>query len=127
MRMNEPSRWSGLDAATTYASILSTGQAIEVSNLAPKWLGGQVAIETEVYDRFVAWDSEALRRNSVHLDEVARLEHVFDACGCAACATGGCFICKAVDAQAYDGKRQRHILSMANFGRSGDPKWLIHG
>lgn len=129
MRMNEPSRWSrcGTDDTNTFEQILAKGQAIEVSHLAPKWLSGPVAIETEVYDRFVAWDTQALRRNSVHLDELARLEHVFEACGCAAYGAGGCFICKAVDAKGYDGKQQRHVLSMSNFGRPSAPKWLIHG
>lgn len=129
MRMNEPSPWAlaGADGAKAFAEILATGQAIEVSHMAPKWLSGPVAIETEVFDRFVAWDTEALRRNSVHLEDGARLERMFDACGCAAYAAGGCFICKAVDARGYDGKQQRHVLSMSNFGRASEPKWLIHG
>lgn len=129
MRMNEPSRWTPTaqgTAAATFAEILSTGQAIEVTRSAPKW-AGPVAIETEVYDRFVGWDSDAQRRHLMHLDEAARLAHVFEAGGCVAYGAGGCFICKAVDSKGYLAQKKRHVLTMTNYGRPAEPLWLIHG
>lgn len=129
MRMNEPSRWAlpSSDGATAFSGLLAKGQAVEVTHLAPKWLTGPVAIENDVHDRFVSWDTEALRRHSFALDDTARLEHLFDVCGCAAYGAGGCFICKAVDAQGYTGRPARHVLTMTNYGRPTEPIWLIHG
>lgn len=128
MRMNEPSGWaSDIDGATAFRELLSKGQAVEVTHLAPKWLTGPVAIENEVYDRFVSWDTDALRRHCIALDDSARLEHLFEVCGCAAYGAGGCFICKAVDARGYAGRPERHVLTMTNYGRPTEPIWLIHG
>lgn len=129
MQMNEPSRWSAARpgaAAATFAAILATSQAIEVTGSAPNWLRGSIAIDTDVYDRFVGWDAEALRRHHIHLDEAARLEHVFQVCGSAAYGAGGCFICKAVDSRGYGAQHARQVLTMTNYGRPAEPLWLIH-
>jgi len=127
MRMNEPSRWQVPGAADVFTKMLATGQAVELTHLAPKWLSGRpVAVETATYDRLVAWDGEALRRHGFLLEEANRLEHLFDACGPAAYGAGGCFICKAVDARGYDGRCERHVLTMTNYGELNAPVWLIH-
>lgn len=130
MRMNEPSRWSfpALDGAADFARMVREGAAIDVSHRAPKWLAGsRVAIECNTYDRFVAWDNDALRKHAIALDETARIEHLFDVCGCAAFGAGGCFICRSVDAQGYTSRAQRQVLTMTNYGRPTAPLWLIHG
>lgn len=127
MRMNEPSRWQLPGAADVFTNMLATGQAIELTHLAPKWLSrSPVAIEASTYDRFVAWDAEAQRRLGILLEEPNRLEHLFDVCATAAFGAGGCFICKAVDARGYDGRCDRHVLTMTNYGRPNEPLWLIH-
>ena len=127
MRINEPSRWQHGAGATVFGEILAKGLAVEVGHRAPKWLGNQrVAIETDVHDRFVAWDAQALRRHGAHYDETHRLEHLFEACACTAFGAGGCFVCRAVDARDYDGLRGRHVLSMTNYGSVTEPLWLIH-
>jgi len=127
MRMNEPSRWQAPGAADVFTKMVAAGQAIELTHLAPKWLSGSpVAVETVTYDRLVAWDGDALRRHGVLLEEAHRLEHLFDACGTAACGAGGCFICKAVDARGYDCRCERHVLTMTNYGELNAPVWLIH-
>lgn len=127
MRMNEPSRWQLPGATNVFATMVATGQAIELTHLAPKWMSGSpVAVETSTYDRLVAWDGEAQRKHGVLLEEAHRLEHLFDVCGTAACGSGGCFICKAVDAQGFDGRCERHVLTMTNYGEPNQPVWLIH-
>lgn len=130
MKMNEPSRWEHVEATghAEFDRLISTAQAVEVGHRAPKWLAhARVAIDVDVFDRFVEWDTEALRRHMIALDERTRLEHVFDACGCAAFGAGGCFICKAVDARGYSRQAQRHVLTITNYGRPTSPLWLIHG
>lgn len=127
MRMNEPSRWQAPGAADVFNKMVATGQAIELTHRAPKWLSSSpVAVEAVTYDRFIAWDGEAQRRHGVLLEETNRLEHLFEACGTAACGAGGCFICKAVDAHGYDGRLERHVLTMTNYGAPNEPIWLIH-
>lgn len=129
MKMNEPSGWphNELDGAATFMKLLSDGHAVEVTQL-PKWMAGcKVAIDNDIHDRFVAWGTDALRRHNLALDECARLEHMLDACGCAAYGAGGCFICKAVDARGYSIRPDRHVLTMTNFGKPTEPVWLIHG
>lgn len=127
MQMNEPSRWQTPGAVHVFTNMVVTGQAIELTHLAPKWLCRRpVAVEAVTYDRFVAWDAAAQRRHGILLEEANRLEHLFDACGTAAFGAGGCFICKAVDAQGYAGRCERHVLTVTNYGEPGEPLWLIH-
>lgn len=127
MRMNDPARWQLPGASQVFTKMLAMGEAIEVTHLAPKWLSSSpVAIEAGTYDRFVAWDGEAQRRHGELLEEANRLEHLFDACGTAACGAGGCFICKAVDARGYESRCTRHVLTMTNYGAPSEPIWLIH-
>lgn len=127
MRMNEPSRWQLPGTTDVFATMVATGQAIELTHRAPKWLSGSpVAVETATYDRLVAWDGEAQRKHGILLEEANRLEHLLDVCGTAACGAGGCFICKAVAARGYDGRLERHVLTMTNYGELARPVWLIH-
>lgn len=127
MRMNESGRWQHGAGSNFFGEILAKGLAVEVGHRASRWLSARrVAIETEIHDRFVAWDAQALRRHGVHYDETHRLEHLFDACGCTAFGSGGCFICRSVDARGYDSHPGRHVLSMTNFGNVTEPLWLIH-
>lgn len=127
MQMNEPSHWQLGGGADVFTEMVASGQAIELTHLAPKWLGGcPLATESVTYDRLIAWDGEAQRRHRVLLEESNRLEHLFESCGCAAYGAGGCFVCKAVDARGYDGRLQRHVLTMTNYGVAAKPMWLIH-
>jgi hypothetical protein len=112
-------------APTTFADILATGQAIEVAAAAP--LEGRVAIETETFGRFVGWDTVALRRHHVHLDEAVRLAHVLEVSGCAAYGGGCCFICKAADSRGYEPSKSRPRTHDDKYGRPAEPRWLIHG
>lgn len=125
--MGEPTRWTSSDGGDTYADAIKQGKFVEVTGTAPVWFRGQpVAIEVKTFDKYVAWDGSASRRTGLHLDEAARLESLLHASGCAAISTGGCFICKAVDAHGFDCIERRHVLSMSNFGRPSTPRWLIH-
>ncbi len=127
MRMNEPSRWQMPGGPLVFSGMVADGNAVALTNAAPKWMWGRpVAVEAGMYDRFVAWDAEALRKHGLHLEEAARLEHLFEACGTAAFGAGGCFICKAVDARGYHSLCVRQVLMMTNYGRSSEPFWLIH-
>lgn len=90
MRMNEPSRWQMPGGPLVFSGMVADGSAIHLTNAAPKWMCGRpVAVEAGTYDRFVAWDAEALRKHGLHLEEGARLEHLFEACGTAAFGAGG--------------------------------------
>lgn len=127
MNMNDPGTWGNAGGVAMYAQLLATGQAVDMTGSTPKWMGNcPLSIEHDTYDRFVGWDTEAIRRLGLHLDEAARLEHLQDACGTAAWGMGGCFICKAVNARGYVLHKQRHVLSLTNYGRPTEPPWLIH-
>lgn len=127
MNMNDPGAWGSGGGLAIYAQLLATGQAVELTGSAPIWMGNRpLSIEHDIYDRLVGWDTEAIRRIGIHLDEAARLEHLLDACGTAAWGMGGCFICKAVDARGYTTRKERHVLTMTNYGRATEPQWLIH-
>ncbi len=129
MRMNEPTGWpvASQERRAEFEALLKSGRAIEVTHRAPKWFSGPVAIDTSTYDRFVSWDGEAQRRLLLHLDEALRLAHLLEACGIAIGSTGGCFICKAVDATSRCEHPQREVLTLTNYGAPTEPAWLIHG
>lgn len=127
MRMNEPTRWQVPGGAAIVSNMVASGQAVELTHRAPKWLCGRLlAVDVQTFDRFVAWDAEAQRRHGILFEESHRLEHLFEACGIAAYGAGGCFICRAVDARALAGRSERHVLTMTNYGEPDDPVWLIH-
>lgn len=114
-------------ATDDYDLRLHRGDYIDVSGQAPSWFRGQaVAVEAMTYERYVAWGSAATRRHGQHQEEGPRLEALLNASGCAAVSAGGCFICRAVDTQGADGREQRHLLTMTNFGKAASPRWLIH-
>ncbi|MBC5767446.1 hypothetical protein [Ramlibacter albus] len=129
MRMNEPGRWphGTPERLAEYEELMRSGLAVDVTHKAPKWFSGPVAIEASCYDRLVAWHAEAQRRLRLHLDEAQRLVHMLDASGIAITSTGGCFICKAVDAAGRDVQPERHVLTLTNYGGPSQPAWLIHG
>jgi len=128
MRMNEPLRWNGgLGGPVAFANTVGNGQAVDVTRRAPRWFEGHpVAIETEVYDRYVAWDGDAQRRHCIALDEAHRLEVLLDASGYAAFGAGGCFVCRAADAQALHFRTASQVFSMTNYAQGSTPFWMIH-
>ncbi len=126
MQMQEPDRWTQLPGINV-GSRIHDEHCVDVSQRAPRWFCGRpVIVEARIYDRFVAWSSEASRRLNVHLDEEHRLERLLQASGCAAVSSGGCFICRAVDSQGYGANEERQILTMSNVGQAAAPRWLIH-
>lgn len=127
MRMNEPLRWNGIAGPAEFSRMVGKGQAVDVTRRAPRWFEGQpVAIETDIYDRYVAWDGDAQRRHCVALDEDHRLEVLLGASGYAAFGAGGCFVCRAADAQDHSGRAVANVFSMTNYGRASAPLWVIH-
>jgi hypothetical protein len=127
MHMTEPSYWQVTGGANVFDELVASGHVVELTHLAPQWLRGHpIAIEATVFDRLITWDAQAQQRHGLVLDESTRVEHLFEACGIAACGAGGCFICKAVDAQGRTGCIERHLLTMTNCGRASEPSWLIH-
>lgn len=126
MQMQEPDRWTQLPGINV-GSRIDDEHCVDVSQRVPRWLCGRpVIVEARIYDRFVAWSSEASRRLNVPLDEEHRLECLLQASGCAAVSSGGCFICRAVDSQGYGANEGRQILTMSNVGQAAAPLWLIH-
>lgn len=130
MRMNEPRSWpaAATQSPRGICEAVASGAALDVTHQAPRWICGRpVAIEASVYDRFVAWGAAALRRHGQHLDEQSRLDTLLESCGSAACcSSGGCFIFKAIDAEGYSGRIERHVLTMSNLGMPNMPEWIIH-
>lgn len=127
MLMGEPTRWAADQSEDAYAEGISSGSFVEVTRAAPGWFRGQpVAVEVSTFDKYVAWDGSATRRLGVHLEETRRLEVLLLASGCAATSSGGCFICKAVDARGFECVEHRHVLTMSNCGQPASPRWLIH-
>jgi len=88
---------------------------------------GRIAIEARTYERFVEWNSSAMRRLGVHLDPQARLDALLGSCRHAACSRqGGCFVCRAVDACGQGTRPRRHVFELTNRGTKYQPAWLIH-
>lgn len=70
MRMNEPSRWQMPGGPLVFSGMVADGNAVDLTNAAPKWMCRRpVAVGAGTYDRFVAWDAEALRKHGLHLEE----------------------------------------------------------
>lgn len=128
MQLNEPLRWTASgEGVQTFETMVRRGGAVEVSHRAPKWLAGSpVAVETSVYDRYVCWDGQATRNHCVHLDEGDRMSTLLESCCYAAIGNGGCFVCKAIDADGGDLRTRSRVLTITNYGQASRPAWLIH-
>lgn len=128
MKMNEPLNWSSsLSRLADFNLRIARGRAVEVTHRAPRFFGGRpIAIEADTFDRFVAWDGEALRHHSILLEEDCRLQLLLEASGNAAFGDGGCFVSKAVDARGSECRTTSRVFTMTNFGGVKDPAWLIH-
>lgn len=110
-----------------FAGLLARGQAIDVTRLARHRLGerASLAIDVGTYDRFVSWDSRAMRNLAVSLDERDRLENLI--CACCSCPDQqeGLFTCRAVDARGDTPHARRFVLTVENYGSQADPLWLV--
>ena len=113
--------------APDFAARVAKGDVIDVSPFAARIFGSKcVGVDATTYERFVEWSNAAMRRFGVHLDQRHRLETLLDA-GCyAALESGGSsFVCRAVDAMGFDGREQRHVLSLRRVGSTASSAWLI--
>ena len=110
-----------------FESRVARGEVVDVSPFAARIFGcKRVGIDATTHERFVEWGNAAMRRFGVHLDQRHRLETLLEA-GCyAALESGGSsFVCRAVDAVGFDGREQRHVLSLRRVGSSPTSPWLI--
>ena len=113
--------------AADFATQVERGEVIDVSPFAARIFGStRVGIDAPTYERFVEWGNAAMRRFGIQLDQRHRLETLLDA-GCyAALESGGSsFVCRAVDATGFDGRQQRHVLSLRRVGSAASSAWLI--
>lgn len=127
--MHEPKDWQqSLHTPQMFADLITSGLAVEVTAAAKAFHPGYtpVAVESDVYERYVSWDSQAMREHGVCLDEGERLHTLVKAGVHAACQGGGCFACKTRDCRDSEARASKTILSITNYGRHGAPMWLIH-
>lgn len=119
-------------ARNVFKDLISGSHAVDVSRIAGTLVpGGRLAIDGKTYDRFVEWDSSAMRRHAMHLDAQARCEALVKACSeaakqCEKACTMQCdFVCKATDAHADDGSAKRFMFQLESVGTASQPAWLI--
>lgn len=129
MNMNEPQGWfSALHSPEAFCDILHATEAVEVTAQASGRLPdrSRMAIENAVFERYVAWDSRAMREHGVCLDESERLDALIDA-GCKAeCDRAACFVLKCVDCRGSKGAPERVVLTVTSFGGNAGGRWLVH-
>lgn len=127
--MHEPQGWhEALHTPRMFADLIARGEAVEITSQAKSHSSRntQWAVESDVYERYVGWDSQAMREHGICLDEQHRLQDLVKASSRAVCQGGGCFVCKARDCRSGHARASAAVLSVTNFGHQGAPMWLIH-
>ena len=129
MNLTDISSWlDSLNTPMRYAELLHSGDAVDVTSAAalstPR--RARLAVQAKVHERFVSWDSQAMREHGMAIEEQARLEALVEASAPARCAGAGCFVCKAVDCRGSTGASERVVLLLTNYGSKQEPQWLIH-
>lgn len=129
MNMHEPKGWQrSLHTPQTFADLIARGQAVKVTSAAKPHLPRrtELAVDIDVYERYVGWDSQAMREHGICLDEQQRLQDLVKASAPAAGPASSCFVCKAYDCRSSEGRPLRAVLSVTNYGCTEQPMWLIH-
>lgn len=117
---------------SVFKDLISGSHAVDISRHAAHAVpGGRLAVEASTYDRFVEWNSSAMRRHMEFHEAKSRCENLVRACSkvARACEQSGerqCeFVCKAVDAHASDSIERSVLFKLESVGTPTQPAWLI--
>jgi hypothetical protein len=112
---------------TRFESETEQGRAMEVTANAATYFGhARVAVQMDVYDRFIAWPSEAIRKHGLYLEESNRLNAVLRCASIFAKDESGAeFTVRAMDSQGSDVLLKHVALKLVPDAAQGKTAWLI--
>lgn len=110
-----------------FDALIANGKAIDVTGLSGKHFPkGRVAIETSVYEQYVAWPNRAMRQHMIHLEESTRLNEVLRAaCGVSRHESPADFVHRGLACDACTEKDGRHSFVLERFDDPAFTGWLI--